>query len=117
MKSPKTRICVITKCDDFCDDLIYLRGNQWRYYYDECPLGKAKRIKMPAFYRGEILLLDEHDREIGSMQRNPYKWGTDRNISKGKCGTEFQFVESLEEAVELIESLEEETSNLAQIER
>lgn len=55
------KICVITKCDDFADDVMVLRGNQWRYYQDEPPQGhlKIKPLKVQPFHRGEILLLDE----------------------------------------------------------
>lgn len=99
------KICVITRCDDFADDYILLRGNQWRYYYECTPPGRQRRIKFPPFYRGEILLLDDNDREIGPLQRKPYKWGAELSKSQGRCQTEFVIVDSLEEAAILQEKL------------
>jgi hypothetical protein len=99
------KVCVITRCDDFADDEIVLHENQWRYYWEHAPEGRKQRIKIPPFHRGEILLLDDNDREIGPLQRKPSKWGVEVSNSQGKCSTEFIIVDSLQKAALIQENL------------
>lgn len=100
------KICVITKCEDWADDFMVLRGNQWRYY-DELPPGeiKTKPLKVPPFRKGEVLLLDKYDVEIGPLVRKPYKWGAEREFSQGKCETEFEIVYTMDDAIALLREL------------
>ena len=35
---------------------------------------KYVNVKLPVFYLGEVLILNEHGREVAGMQRKPGKW-------------------------------------------
>ena len=35
---------------------------------------RIERIRKPAFEKGEILIVDEHGREVGPFGRKPWKW-------------------------------------------
>jgi hypothetical protein len=97
------KFCVITKCEDFYDGLIYLYGNQWRHYLSPPFPGKStkeKRIKAQPFGLGEILILDDHGLEIAGLFRKPWKWGAEAEISQGRCKTEFRIFNSLDDAIE-----------------
>lgn len=99
----KVKFCVITKCEDFADDVIELSGNQWRHY-DSWPserkCTKVKGIKGQVFVPGEILILDDNGREVAGHLRKPSKWGAEQDLSKGRCKTEFRLFHSLNDAIE-----------------
>lgn len=109
----KLRYCVITRGDGFSDGLLLLRGSQWRYYTGRWPEGlsdlhRFKPVKVQAFCPGELLILDDFDREVGAPYRAPFKWGTEEKTAQKyhrHCGVEFVIFNSLSGAVALAKKI------------
>ena len=66
------------------DDIILLQGNSWYLidtsaWPDNWRERHFKGIKVQVFERGEILILNEHGREIAYPGRKPAKWGVNED--------------------------------------